>query len=106
MKNYRHDGNVMDLIAPVDGVVSGNAYLMGDMMVVALNSALEGESFRGHRRGVFELPIASGESPSEGAIAYWHNSSREFSTISTDGVKAGFFVHDDSGDVLVLLTGV
>lgn len=55
MKNKIQDGKSLDMVAPAGGVVSGNAYAVGALVVVASVSAAEGEMFAGERDAVFEL---------------------------------------------------
>lgn len=59
-KNYHQDGNVLDLIAPAGGVVSGGAYRIGTINCVALVTADEGEVFAAQATGVWRLPAADG----------------------------------------------
>jgi len=75
MINYVQPGDVCTFTAPVGGVVSGNAYLIGSLFVVAAISALAGEEFEGKINGVFNLPKAAG-ALAEGAPAYWDNDAK------------------------------
>jgi predicted RecA/RadA family phage recombinase len=59
-KNYVEDGESLTLIAPAGGVVSGIAYAIGTLAVVALVTAAEGEPFAARATGVFSLPTAAG----------------------------------------------
>lgn len=59
-KNYHQDGDVLDLIAPAGGVVSGGAYRIGTINCVALVTAAAGETFGAKATGVFSLPAAAG----------------------------------------------
>lgn len=59
-KNYHQDGEVLDLIAPAGGVVSGQPVQIGTINAVALVDAAAGEIFAGKVTGVFWLPAAAG----------------------------------------------
>lgn len=59
-KNFHQDGDVLDLIAPAGGVVSGGAYRIGTINCVALVTAAEGEVFAAKTTGVWRLPAAAG----------------------------------------------
>lgn len=59
-KNYVEDGESLTLIAPAGGVVSGTAYAIGTLAVVALVTAAEGVPFAARATGVFSLPVTAG----------------------------------------------
>lgn len=59
-KNHHQDGNVLDLIAPAGGVVSGSAYRIGTINCVALVDAEAGKTFAASVVGVWNLPSADG----------------------------------------------
>lgn len=59
-KNFVQDGDVLTLIAPAGGVVSGNPYTIGTLAVVALVTAAAGEEFAAKATGVFDLPCETG----------------------------------------------
>ncbi|WP_341304723.1 capsid cement protein [Pseudomonas sp. TMP25] len=58
--NFVQDGNALQLVAPSGGVVSGGLYEFGALVVVAITSAAEGETFTGHPGGVWNVPAATG----------------------------------------------
>ncbi|SEJ57901.1 Predicted phage recombinase, RecA/RadA family [Pseudomonas linyingensis] len=59
-KNFIQDGNVLPLIAPVGGVLSGGIYAIGTLVVIANGDAAEGETFQGHASGVWSVPADTG----------------------------------------------
>lgn len=59
MKNYIQEGNIVTIIAPVGGVVSGQGLLIGNLFGVITKDAAEGESVEMAVEGVFNLPKAS-----------------------------------------------
>jgi predicted RecA/RadA family phage recombinase len=79
MKNLIQPGNNLTLTAPAGGVVSGNAYLIGGLLVVAIISADAGEQFTAYSEGVCELPKEdSAAAFDEGDVAYWDDTAKEF----------------------------
>lgn len=58
--NYVEDGDVLTLIAPAGGVLSGVPAVVGALVVVPLVDADAGEEFAGKPGGVWRLPAANG----------------------------------------------
>lgn len=85
-KNYVQPGDVLDLIAPSGGVVSGQAYVIGALFVIALGTAAAGEAFRGKTCGVFDLAKAATVTPTQGAVAYWNNTAKTVTGTSATGL--------------------
>ena len=111
-KNFVQVGNIVELTAPAGGVVSGQAYRIGSIVVIATVSAAAGEKFNGQRTGVFTLTKVSANAPTEGAKAYLQNTATDgvflVSTASTSATLIGAFTEaaangDDEANVL--LTG-
>ena len=71
MNNYIKPGNTMTFTAPAGGVVSGSAYMIGSLLVVAAISAAATLPFEGMAAGVFTLPKATGSAWTEGQLLYW-----------------------------------
>lgn len=88
-RNYVQPGNVLTAAAPSGGVVSGAAYLINGLVVVAQNSAAQGSPFEGMPVGVFTLPKATGQTWSEFAKIYWDNTAKNFTTTATDNILVG-----------------
>ena len=59
MKNYVMEGEKLELTAPVGGVVSGKAYKIGALIVVATVTKAAGEKFVGITEGVVKMPKGS-----------------------------------------------
>jgi predicted RecA/RadA family phage recombinase len=89
MNNYVQRGEIIPLTAPSGGVVSGNAYKIGALVVVACVSAAQTLPFSAMTRGVHVLPKATGQTWSEGAVLYWDNSAAKFTTTSGGNTLAG-----------------
>jgi predicted RecA/RadA family phage recombinase len=79
MKNFVQCGESLEFTAPAGGVVSGNAYVIGSLLVVAAASAPEGARFVGVTEGVFLLPKAAG-AWTEGALLYWDTANNNIVT--------------------------
>ena len=109
MKNYVQDDDQLTLTAPSGGVVSGLAYLIGALLVVAAVTADEGDPFVGLTEGVFTLPKTTGEAWSEGAKLYWNDGTQKLTTTSGGNTLVGAAAAAaESGDTTgtALLDGV
>ena len=76
MNNYVKPGEIVTFTPPVGGVVSGPAYLITDLFVVATGTvtaaeALAGTKAEGLVEGVVTLPKVTSETWVEGAPIYW-----------------------------------
>lgn len=58
--NFVEDGDVLTLIAPAGGVVSGVPVAIGTLVVVPITDAAAGEQFGGKTNGVWNVPVATG----------------------------------------------
>lgn len=107
MINYVQEGCALTLTAPSGGVVSGNAYLIGSIFVVAVASASATEAFTCHRKGVFNLPVTAANTPAEGGKAYWNDTAKEITTTASGNTLVGAFVtaKDSNNEAHVLVTG-
>ena len=59
--NYIQIGNVLTLITPQGGVLSGQPFMVGSIFAVATTSQKAGEEVEGAITGVWELPKAAGQ---------------------------------------------
>lgn len=89
MNNYLQPGNVVTLTAPAGGVTSGNGYQIGQLFVVAANTAAEGAEFEGQTCGVFTLPKTSAQAWTEGALVYWDTAQDEVTTVVAGNLLIG-----------------
>jgi predicted RecA/RadA family phage recombinase len=93
-RTYQQPGDVLTLTAPTGGVVSGTAYMIGDLFVVALITAVEDEPFEGMRVGVHELAAATHattEAAAVGDVAYFDASENEITVTATGNTAVGVF---------------
>lgn len=85
MKNFLQPGNILDLIAPSGGVVSGVAYLLGaSILAVAQSSEAEGDTFAGLVEGVVSLPKLSTDNMVVGAKVNWNDTNGELQLATSD----------------------
>ncbi len=107
MKNFIKPGEVLTFTAPTGGVVSGTAYLIGSLLVVAASTVAQTLPFEGRRIGVFTLPKATGTAWTEGALLYWDSTNSNLVTAASAtarrvGVAAAAAASGDaSGQVLL-----
>lgn len=92
MNNYIQPGNILDLTAPAGGVVSGVPVLIGALLVIAGVSAAEGKPFSGAVEGVFDVPAANSQAWVEGALVYWDDTAKRFTTTVGSNTKKGVAV--------------
>ena len=89
MENYVAPGEIVTLTAPSGGVVSGTAYLIGSVVVVALVTAAETVKFSALVTGVGDLAKVSAQAWTEGVKIYWDNSAKLFTTTSGGNTLVG-----------------
>jgi predicted RecA/RadA family phage recombinase len=92
MKNYIKSGDVLTLVAPAGGVVSGNFYLIGTMLVCATTTAAATENFEGRTVGVYDVPKVSAQAWTVGARIYWDNTAFNFTTTVGSNTLVGVAV--------------
>lgn len=99
MNNFIQPGEVQTFTAPSGGVVSGTVYKIGQVVCVAAADVAQTLPFEGKIRGVFTLPKATSQSWTEGALLYWDDSAKKFTTTSGGNRLAGHAVEAaDSAD--------
>lgn len=89
MKNYLQHGDTLDLVAPSGGVVSGRAVKIGAIIAVAAITAAEGATFAGKTTGCFSHAAATSQAWTQGALVYWDDTNKVFTTTSSGNTKAG-----------------
>ena len=80
MKNYIKPGKMMTFTAPTGGVVSGTAYMIGALLVVAATTVAQTLPFEGATEGVYTLPKATGAAWTEGQLLYWDTAANNLTT--------------------------
>jgi len=92
MKNFVQEDEVVELTAPVGGVVSGGAYQIGQLFVVAVASAPAGSKFSALTEGVTNLPKATGSAWAEGSLLYWDSTANNLTITATGNLLVGVAV--------------
>src|SRR5262245_33968125 len=89
MKNYDSKGEHLTVPAPTGGAVSGSAYLIGGLVVVADDTQACGTPCSFLTRGVVVLPRNSGQVWTALMKVYWDDTAKLFVTSSTGNTLVG-----------------
>ncbi|AJP72271.1 DUF2190 family protein [Sphingomonas hengshuiensis] len=90
MATFFQDGDALDFTAPSGGVVAGLFYKIGVTLVFASVSAAAGALFAGYVEGVYEdAAAATSQAWTEGAVLYWDDTNKKFTTTASGNTKAG-----------------
>ncbi|HMJ88148.1 MAG TPA: DUF2190 family protein [Vicinamibacterales bacterium] len=89
MKTNVQEGNVLEFVAPSPGVVAGTGVKIGDLLVIALDTAATGVKFRGQRTGVVTHAKLSAQAWTEGQQVNWDDTNKRFTTVTTGNFLAG-----------------
>ena len=93
MQNFVKPGKTCTFIAPSGGVVSGTAYLIGALLVVACESADAAAEFEGMVEGIFVLPKTDSQAWTQGQKLYWNDAAlptgQRCTNVATDGQLIG-----------------
>lgn len=92
MNNFVQKGTTLDLIAPAGGVVSGKTVKLGAIIAVPGTTKKEGEAFPGTVQGVFDLDAKTAQAWDAGAIVYWDDTAKVYTTTASGNTKAGYTV--------------
>ena len=84
-KNFLSDGKVVELTAPVGGVVSGNCYQVGRFVGVATVTVAAGAKFNLGVEGIWALNKTTAEPWTEGMAVYFNTGTGLASSLSTGG---------------------
>ena len=91
MKNFITNGDSIQLVAPVGGVMGGKILAIGKLVGVVVASALEGEQYTFKIRGAFSnLPKATAEAWAIGDMLYLKGDGSELTKTATNNTYAGF----------------
>jgi predicted RecA/RadA family phage recombinase len=91
-KNKVQSGDILDLVAPSGGVVSGTPYQIGQIVCVALTDAAVGETFAGAVVGVWEVAKLSAQAWTVGDLVYFDAGNDRFTTVASGNQLAGVAV--------------
>jgi predicted RecA/RadA family phage recombinase len=89
MKNFVQPGESMTYTAPMGGVTSGVGVQIGQILVIAAITAAAGDPFTGITCGVISHAKAGSQAWAEGAIVYWDEGNKRFTTVAAGHLQAG-----------------
>lgn len=92
MKNYVQTGDILELTAPVGGVVSGGTYVIGELTVISSVDADAGDAFNASHAGVFQVEVEAADTPAEGDNAYYDGGTGKWTTVAGALKLGGYFV--------------
>ena len=82
-------GLVLELTAPTGGVTAGVPVLIGTRLVIPTTTVAETLLFRGMTAGVFSVPKVGSQAWTEGALVYWDDSNKYFTTTAGGNTLIG-----------------
>lgn len=88
MKNFVQCGDALDLVAPY-AVSSGGGFKVGSIVAIAAADAENGADVVGLTEGVYTVAKVSAQAWTVGALIYWDNSAKNFTTTSASNTLAG-----------------
>ena len=101
MKNFLQDGTIVPMTAPAGGVVSGTAYLIGGVVIAAMQDAAAGATFPALVDGCVSLPKAAALAIAEGALCYWDNTNKVVTSVATGNTLIGLYTEAKAVDATV-----
>ena len=101
MKNYRGDGETVDMTLGFD-VTGGVAYIIQDIVAVAVQTVKAGKRAPMLMMGMVEMPKKPTDVMPPGKAVYWDNTNKYLTTTSSSNKKFGYTVESAaSGDTTV-----
>jgi predicted RecA/RadA family phage recombinase len=88
-RTYIIPGDVVTFTAPTGGVVAGTAYVIGGLVVIAQTTAAQTLPFDAYVTGVHTVVKVGSQAWTEGALVYWDNVAKNFTTTTTSNYRAG-----------------
>lgn len=107
MKNFLANGQSLQLIAPVDGVIGGSVVKQGSIIGIVVASAAEGQQYTLQIYGAFsDLPKTTGQAWAVGDMLYWDATNSLFTKTVGSNTFAGYAYEaalsaDTKGSVLL-----
>jgi predicted RecA/RadA family phage recombinase len=89
MINYVAPGEVLEYTAPSGGVVSGIAYKIGSVVVIATVDAAEDEKFNGLVVGIVSYTKPGSQAWTEGVKIYWDDSAKKMTSTAGSNTLVG-----------------
>lgn len=89
MRNFVQSGNIIPVIAPAGGVLSGAPVRAGSFFGVAATDAAAGATVEIALTGVFDLPKKAADVVSLGTSLYWDNAAGKVTITSAGNTLIG-----------------
>src|SRR5574337_529054 len=89
MKTFKQPGEFLTLTAPSGGVVSGTAYLIGTIVVIATETVAQTLPFVGMVCGVVDVPKVDDEAWTENLKIYWDDTAKKFTSVVSTNTLVG-----------------
>ena len=83
MQNFLQRGDAINITAPVGGVVSGQALVVGQIFGVVAETAPAGAVVALHRKGVFSLAKTSAQAWAQGDALYWDAANKLVTSVNS-----------------------
>ena len=80
MDTFVQPGETLAFTAPTGGVTSGQPYLIGTLVAIAMEDAAEAASFSAQVEGVYLGTKVATEAWTEGLKVYWDDAARKFTS--------------------------
>ena len=114
MKNFIQPGNVIEVLAAVAPVASGQVVAIGSLLGVANSGAATGQPYNATLSGVFEVPKVAGAAWTQGQTLMWKAASNAFGVVGSAvtgdvtgaGVSAFAAAGSDDTKALVRFAGI
>jgi predicted RecA/RadA family phage recombinase len=106
MTNYIQEGKTIQVATPAGGYTSGDLVKVGELVGIAVNTTLEGETAVISLEGVYEVPKVGSQAQAIGVILYFDESEGHVTTATDSGTnrKAGYaHVAAGADDTTVML---
>ncbi|MBL4732058.1 MAG: DUF2190 family protein [Rhizobiaceae bacterium] len=92
MRNLVKEGDVVEVKAPVGGLLPGDVFIKDAIVGVAYGSGSEGEDVRLKTSGTFTLSKTAGQAWTQGKKTYWTGT--EATTTASGNTLIGFVALD------------
>ncbi len=109
MQNFIQNGHILRVTAPVGGVTSGAAMIVGSIFGIAAYSSSEGDPVELGTTGVYQLPKATAAVFAVGTRAAWDDTAKNINVPGTGRFPVGIVTEaagNGTTSVAVRLDGV
>lgn len=103
MQNFQQEGNVLTLTAPTGGVTTGVPVLIGDLLVIPIESKAATLPFEGKRTGVFTIAKLTTEDFVEGQLLWWDDGNSRLTETKSTHKAVGYCTENTAGSAATCL---